>query len=124
MLENCIKTYPRFILYGWAYTKVLNFADGFAEEYKKAWQNAETLFSLLQKDEKCKVTKFENGSHIVGLEVKNVNANRFKEALNKRHIQLSAPVGNGFLLKINPSLNRDTPQNIAALFREALKESA
>jgi threonine aldolase len=109
----------------WAFAAVaLHFADGFAEEYKKAWQNAETLFSLLQKDEKCKVTKFENGSHIVGLEVKNVNANRFKEALNKRHIQLSAPVGNGFLLKINPSLNRDTPQNIAALFREALKESA
>jgi threonine aldolase len=109
----------------WAFAAVaLHFADSFSEEYRKACQNAETLFSLLQKEERCKVTKFENGSHIVGLEVKNVDANRFKEALNKRHIQLSAPVGNGFLLKINPSLNRDTPQNIAALFKEALKASA
>lgn len=108
----------------WAFAAVaLHFADSFSNDYKKAWQNAETLFAILQKNEHFKVTKFENGSHIVGLEVKNVNAKRFKEALEKKHIELPLPVGNEFLLKINPSLNRDTPQNMATHWMEALKES-
>jgi threonine aldolase len=108
----------------WAFAAVaLHFANGFAEEYKQAWQNAETLFSLLQKEERFKITKFENGSHIVGLDVKNANAVRFKEALFKKRIELSAPNGNGFLLKVNPSLLRETPQNLASRFRESLKES-
>lgn len=108
----------------WAFAAVaLHFADSFSNDYKKAWQNAETLFAILQKNEHFKVTKFENGSHIVGLEVKNVNAKRFKEVLEKKQIELPSPVGNDFLLKINPSLNRDTPQNTATQWMEALKES-
>lgn len=108
----------------WAFAAVaLHFADSFSKDYKKAWQNAETLFAILQKNEHFKVTKFENGSHIVGLEVKNVNAKRFKEVLEKKQIELPSPVGNDFLLKINPSLNRDTPQNTATQWMEALKES-
>ena len=108
----------------WAFAAVaLHFAETFADDYKQSWQKAETLFSLLQKDERFKITKFENGSHIVGLEVKKADVGRFKEALAKKNIQLSAPVGNGFLLKVNPSILRDTPQNLAGRFSESLKES-
>jgi hypothetical protein len=32
-------------------------------------------------------------------------------------------VESGFMLKINPSFNRDTPENLAGLFREALRKS-
>jgi len=108
----------------WAFAAVaLHFAGSFAEDYKKAWANAETLFTLLQKSEQLKVTKFKNGSHIVALEVKNTNMKLFKEASSKRGIELSTAVGSEFLLKINPSLNRDTPQNIAQYFKESLNES-
>ena len=108
----------------WPFAAVaLHFANGFAEEYKQSWQKAETLFSLLQKEERFTITKFENGSHIVGLEVKNANAGRFKESLAKKKIEVSAPSGNGFLLKVNPSLLRETPQNLASRFMESLKES-
>ncbi len=108
----------------WAFAAVaLHFAETFADDYKQSWQKAETLFSLLQKDERFKITQFENGSHIVGLEVKKADAGRFKEALAKKNIQLSTPVGNGFLLKVNPSILRDTPQNLAGRFSESLKES-
>ncbi|WP_428665167.1 threonine aldolase family protein [Runella sp.] len=108
----------------WAFAAVaLHFVNSFAEDYKQSWQKAETLFSLLQKDERFKITKFENGSHIVGLEVKKANAERFKEALAKKNIQVSAPTANGFLLKVNPSLLRESAPNLASRFSESLKES-
>ena len=108
----------------WAFAAVaLHFANSFAEDYKQSWQKAETLFSLLQKEERFTITKFENGSHILGLEVKNANVGRFKEALAKKKIELSAPSANVFLLKVNPSILRETPQNLASRFMESLKES-
>ncbi|MFN8349134.1 MAG: beta-eliminating lyase-related protein [Spirosomataceae bacterium] len=108
----------------WAFAAVaLHFAPRFAEDYTQSWQKAEALFSLLQKEEQFTITKFENGSHIVGLEVKKADTTRFKEALAKKSIQVSAPNDNVFLLKVNPSVLRETVVNLASRFREALKES-
>jgi threonine aldolase len=108
----------------WPFAAVaLHFADSFLEDYKTALQNAEKFFSLIQTEDSFKITKFENGSHIVGLNIKNVNLKQFSESLAKRNIQLPASDENGFLLKINPSLNRETPQNLAQYFIESLKDS-
>lgn len=108
----------------WAFAAVaLHFANTFAEDYKKAWTNAETLWGLLQKNERFQVTKFEQGSHIVQLKLQQANPVRFKNALLQKGIELPSPVANAFLLKVNPSLNKISPQYAAELFVEALKES-
>lgn len=108
----------------WAFAAVaLHFANTFTEDYKKAWTNAETLWGLLQKNERFQVTKFEQGSHIVQLKLQQANSVRFKDTLLQKGIELPSPVANAFLLKVNPSLNKISPQYAAELFVEALKES-
>jgi len=108
----------------WPFAAIaLHYADTFTEEYKAAWLKAEKLFSYLQKEERLKIIKFENGSHIVRLTIKGTNLSKFKEALMKNNIELSSPDDEGFLLKINPSLNRTNPENVAELFKQALKIS-
>lgn len=108
----------------WAFAAVaLHFANTFAEDYKKAWTNAETLWGFLQKNERFQITKFEQGSHIVQLKLQQGNPVRFKEALFQKGIELPSPAANVFLLKVNPSLNRINAHNAAQLFGEALKES-
>lgn len=108
----------------WAFAAVaLNFADSFTDDYKAAWLKAEKLFLAIQKDERCKVVRFNNGSHIIRLDLQHTNLLRFKDALGRNNIQLPDPHENGFLLKINPSLNRDEPESVAASFLKSLKEA-
>ena len=66
--------------------------------------------------------KYDNGSHIVRLDLKNIDKKRFSDALSKRNIRLSAPDATGFNLKVNISMNRMTHQEIAGSFKEAMKE--
>lgn len=106
----------------WPFAAVaLHFADGFTDEYAKAWAKAETFFLLLKKEERFEIIPFEKGSHIVRLNVRDTDRKRFAQNLAKRNIQLPEPDATGFLLKVNPSLNRDTPENLANAFREALR---
>jgi hypothetical protein len=44
----------------------------------------------------------------------------FRDALRKQKIYLSQADGSGFLLKINPSINRINPNELANRFIEAL----
>ena len=111
--------------YAWPFAAVaLFFADSFTGDYTTAWKNAEQFFAIIQKEERFTIIKFENGSHIVRLNIQKANLNRFKESLDKVNIELPVPDENGFLLKINPSLNRETPQDIAETFIKALKASS
>jgi hypothetical protein len=80
------------------------------------------LFTEIQKDERIKIHKYLNGSHIVHLDLKNIDKKRFSDALAKRNIRLSAPDANGFSLKVNISMNRMTAQEIAGGFKEVMKE--
>lgn len=108
----------------WPFAAVaLHFADSFLVDYKTALQNAEKFFSLVQKEERFKIIKYEKGSHVVRLNINNANLKRFSESLNKKNIHLNSPDESGFLLKINPSVNRETPQNLADSFIESLKDS-
>lgn len=108
----------------WPFAAVaLHFADTFIDDYKTALHTAEKFISLIQKEENFNIIKFENGSHIIRLNIKNTNLKKFSETLGKNNIHLNTPNGNGFLLKINPSLNRESPQNLADYFIESLKES-
>ena len=108
----------------WAIAAVaLEFADGFVKEYRDAWSKADKLFAAIQKDERFHIVKLENGSHIVRLDIDHASPARFKEAIAKNNILLPNPDEKGFYLKVNPSLNRDTPENVAAAFLAALKSA-
>jgi len=101
----------------------LHFADGFLEEYKSAWAKASQFINILKKEERFTISYFENGSHIVRLNVSHSNLPRFKENLLKKNIELAEPFGQGFLLRINPTLNRQAPEYLAGCFTEALRAS-
>jgi threonine aldolase len=108
----------------WAFAAVaLHYADGFTEEYKRAWTNAGKLFAELGKNERFKIETFEGGSHIVKLTIANTNLEKFKESLGRKNITLNAPVNGGFMLKVNPSINNDSVQNVVGYFLEALGEA-
>lgn len=108
----------------WAIAAVaLEFADGFVKEYRDAWSKADKLFAAIQKDERFHIVKLESGSHIVRLDIDHASPARFKEAIAKNNILLPNPDEKGFYLKVNPSLNRDTPENVAAAFLAALKSA-
>ncbi|MCE7066104.1 low specificity L-threonine aldolase [Dyadobacter sp. CY326] len=109
----------------WAFAAVaLHYADGFIDEYKTAWANAEKFFASIEESEKCKIVKLENGSHNVQLDVLGTNLTKFKESLAKRSVQLTNPNATGFMLKVNPSINRIKPANLADSFVESMKEAA
>lgn len=108
----------------WPFAAVaLHYVDSFLDDYKSAWQKAEHLFTEIQKDERCRIVKYDHGSHIVHLNMKNVNLKRFSESLAKKNIRLSAPDATGFNLKVNISLNRTTAHGLAGKFMESLKDA-
>ena len=109
----------------WAFAAVaLHYADGFIDEYKLAWANAEKLFLEIGKNERFTIETFKNGSHVVRLTIRKANLDKFRESLGKKNIALAKPNENSFSLKINPSINRDTPQNLAGYFMESLKDAS
>ncbi|MBK7694463.1 MAG: hypothetical protein IPI30_09100 [Saprospiraceae bacterium] len=77
---------------------------------------------MLRKEERFTVSELENGTHVVKLDVKKKNLVQFKDSLSNQNVQLNAPVENGFFLKINPTINRIQPENLAEIFLEALKK--
>lgn len=99
----------------------LHFADGFLKEYQSAWAGCIQFIDLLKKDERFKPVFFERGSHIIQLDISQTNLNRFRENLLKKNIELAEPGNSGFLLRINPTLNRLTPEYLASSFIDALK---
>jgi len=108
----------------WAFAAVaLHYADQFIDEYAASWNKARAIFTHLQNDNRVEVVYFENGSHIIRLNLTDVDLERFSESLRKRSIEMPKPDGQGFFLKINPSLNRDSAESVTGYFMEALKQS-
>lgn len=108
----------------WAFAAVaLYYADGFIDEYKSAWKKATSLLEILKKEERFKPVFFDRGSHIVRLNMTNTNLERFRENLSKKNIQLAEPWEQGFSLRINPTLNRMSVEELSGSFLEALKSA-
>ncbi|MBK7434407.1 MAG: hypothetical protein IPI66_11215 [Chitinophagaceae bacterium] len=107
----------------WPFAAIaLHYADSFLSDYKKAWAHAQQFFTLLRKEERFMITELENGTHVVRLDIKGKDLNRFREALAKKNVRVHEPVENGIYLKINPTINRIRPEDLARLFIDALKE--
>ncbi|MEP6616425.1 MAG: beta-eliminating lyase-related protein [Ginsengibacter sp.] len=106
----------------WPFAAIaLYYADSFMANYKMAWLNAQKFFSILKKEDRFTISELENGTHVVRLDIKGKDINRFRDSLAKKNIQLHEPVENGFFLKINPTINRIQPEALAELFLYSLK---
>ncbi len=109
--------------FAWPFAAVaLHYADGFIDEYKKAHANAQAVFEKITVDERFKIERFENGTHIFKLFVLHDDLNQFKQKLERKNILLPNPQSDGFLIKVNPSFNRETADYIAESFLDAMKK--
>jgi threonine aldolase len=109
----------------WPYAAVaLHYLDGFAERYQKAVTAARALFARLQENPRFRVELIPNGSNVVRLHVKDVDAVKYRAALESRGVGVSAPNTGGsvFALVINESVNRRPADELARVFIEALPE--
>ena len=106
----------------WPYAAVaLEFVDDFLEAYKAAWRKAERIFQALADSPAFRVEPIPNGTHIVPVHVSGTDPERFRHRLGQRNIHLpQARWQGGFWLKINPSLNRMSAQDVARAFVTAL----
>jgi threonine aldolase len=100
----------------------LHFVDGFLEDYRAAWQRAERIWQHLDTHPAFRVEYIPNGTHVVKLHVDTTELKSFHARLHQHHIHLPpVPPGQNVLtLKINPSLNRASEQDIAQAFMAAL----
>ena len=100
----------------------LHFADGFLDDYRAAWQRAEEVFQRLDAHRGFQVEYIPNGTHIVKLHVDTTDLYAFRDKLEQRQIHLppAIPDQRVWILKINPSLNRASSQDIAQAFIGAL----
>jgi len=58
------------------------------------------------------------------MKIDRVNYVKFKESLGNNEVELSNPNDSGFLLKVNPFINRNTTPNLFGFFMTALKEAS
>ena len=106
----------------WPYAAVaLEFVDDFLEQYMSAWRKAESLFRILADHPAFRVEPIPDGTHIVPVHVSGTDPERFRDRLARRNVHLpQARRPGGFWLKINPSLNRTSAQDVARAFVAAL----
>lgn len=99
----------------------LHYADAFLPAYRTAWQAADELFQLLDEEDGFRVERIADGTHIVRLHVAGVDPGQFVDRLREHHVDLAPAVeGEGWLtLKVNPSMNDSTVQDLAKAFRSA-----
>lgn len=107
----------------WPHAAVaLQFVDGFVDAYQTAWQEAQTLFQILETHHAFRVERIPNGTHIVRLHVADINLEDLRQRLRTQHIYLPpvADEQSWLTLKINPSLNRSCAQTVANAFLAAV----
>jgi threonine aldolase len=123
----------------WPYAAVaLQFVDDFMDEYTAALQTAEALFQRLEDHQAFRVEKIPHGTHIIKLHVSGHDSGhdsghvsghvsgtalgQFRAKLQQRNIHLphAQPSWGGFALKLNPSLNRMSAQDLADTFLGAV----
>ena len=106
----------------WPYAAVaLEFVDDFLDEYKAAWRKAESIFQILAEHSAFRVEPVPDGTHVVPVYVSGTDPERFRDRLSRGNIHLpQARWQGGFWLKINPSLNRMSAQDVGRAFVAAL----
>jgi threonine aldolase len=108
----------------WPFAAIaLHYANYFEQEYQKSWDNAESFFKDVTKDERFSLEKYEDGTHMVQLNVKHPNLQGFRDNLREYNIFLGRPNDEGVRLKINPTINIEDPEYLASIFIKCLDQT-
>jgi threonine aldolase len=108
----------------WPFAAIaLHYSTYFEEEYQKSWNNAQIFFQEVTRDERFELEEFENGTHMVRLNIKHPNINGFKDNLKEKNIFLARADDKGVRIKINPTINRRDPKELAEIFIKCLNQS-
>ena len=108
----------------WPFAAIaLHYANYFEEEYQKSWNNAKIFFQEVTKDERFSLEKYENGTHMVRFNIKHPNLKGFVSKLGEHQISLIPPDESGVRLKVNPTINRQDPQQLAEIFIKCLNQT-
>lgn len=102
---------------------VANYADGFEQEYAKAWRAADQLIGLLRSEGRYKVRKLQEGTSKFFLTLPGVAPEILAERALKRGIVLPAgpPGAEEIGLQVNATILRRSPAALARAFAELLQ---
>jgi threonine aldolase len=124
LLENLFNTRRMFgggLSHVWPFAAVANhYFDGFGERYSQAVKVSEKVIAWLQADNRLQVTRIPNGTNIFALRVQQVDPRKFQERLRGGGIVVPDPQNERFLLSVNETWNRATPQEILDRLQQAL----
>jgi threonine aldolase len=99
----------------WPFAAVaLHFFEGFPERYAQAVAVSEKVIAALQTDSRFEVTRIPNGTNIFSLRVKGIDAQAFQRRVADVGFILGAPRNDRFLVQVNETWVRATPQDIVA----------
>ncbi|MCS7024665.1 MAG: beta-eliminating lyase-related protein [Bryobacteraceae bacterium] len=106
----------------WPYAAVaLHFVEGFEQRFRAAKECSERVIALLERDANFEVKRVAQGSNRFYLRVRGVNAQIFQHRLESAGVTAPPPgEEEWFLLAVNETWNRQTPEQIVAAFRRAL----
>ena len=111
----------------WMYASVvLHYMDGFEERYGTAVANTEKLWKKLDQHPRFRVERIPNGSNIVALHMK-ADPKKVGAALAEQGVTISTggkSSGNGWyrvVLRVNETASRRSPDEVAALFSQAVE---
>lgn len=107
----------------WPFAAIaLKFAESFLEEYSEALKRAGKFFNLLEQSPEFRIERIPNGTNVFKLHLNGTDAEKFRFNILKVNIELPVPQSSGkeFVMKINTTLNRETPELLVKKFRQAL----
>ena len=103
----------------WPFAAVaLHYLDGFLEAYRKSLAHADLFFEQILKKEKVEIRKLSGGTNVVELQLKDHSPAQLQKslALHQIHIPDGDEKTGKVFIKINPSILRRSPEELAEVF--------
>jgi threonine aldolase len=97
----------------WPFAAVAHhYFEGFPERFAKAVSTSEKVMAALQSDSRFEVTRIPGGTNIFRLGTKGIDAEALQRRAQAAGLILSPPKNNQFLVLVNETWGRATPQEI------------
>ena len=103
----------------WPFAAVaLHYLDSFMEAYRMSLAHADLFFDQIVKKEKFEIRKLAGGTNVVELNLKDRSPGQLQKslALHQIHIPEGDEKSGKVFIKINPSILRRSPEELAGLF--------
>ena len=106
----------------WPFAAVaLNFVPGFMERFTNAVRTSESFITELADHDAFRVERLTGGTNLFRLRLDGPDPEAFRRRLREREVDLgSVRTDGGFLVGVNETWNRATPDDLADRFRSAL----